>query len=210
MSQIALPLAYRSADGEADFYVSEANVEAVQWLDRWPDWPGRTLVIVGPRGAGKSHLSRIFARRFGDGVRIFDNADERRDETAIFHAWNTAQSGGAGLLLLARTPPTVWDIRLPDLRSRLLASGLVDIGPPDDALLAEVAAKRFRDRGVLVSPSVINYMVLRIERSFAAAEAAVAAVDAAAMAGQRPVTVPLVRQALRIGGTEGSDEGNEA
>lgn len=197
MSQFSLPLAYRSADGEADFYVSDANAAAVALLDRWPDWPGRTLLLIGPSGAGKSHLARIFGRRVGDAVRIFDDADrEPRDETLIFHAWNAAQSGDAGLLLIARRAPSLWGIRLADLRSRLMSAAVAEIHGPDDALLVEVVGKRFRDRGLLVSPLVIDYMVARIERSFAGAASAVDAVDAAAMAGKRPVTIPLVRDAL--------------
>lgn len=200
MSQLVLPLSYRSADGESDFYISAANAEAVGWLDRWPDWPGRTLMLVGPPGSGKSHLLRIFARRAGEDIAVFDDAERpSRDETAIFHAWNTAHSGGPGLLLAARAPPAAWQIGLPDLRSRLRSLSVAEIAPPDDALLAELLAKHFRDRGLLVSPDVIDYMVPRIERSFAGALAAVNAVDVAALAGRRPVTVPLTREALQTG-----------
>lgn len=210
MSQFALPLEYRSADGEADFYVSHANAEAMAMLDRGPDWPSRTLIVVGPEGAGKSHLLRLFAGRRPGAARIFDDADTpARDETAIFHAWNAAQAEGPALLIAARTPPGEWDIGLPDLRSRLAAAGIVRIDAPDDALLAEIVAKSFRERGLRVSPIVIEYMVQRIERSFAAAASAVAAIDAAALAGQRAVTVPLVREALRLGDTADGQERGE-
>ncbi len=208
MSQFALPLAYRSADGEADFYISQANAAAVAMLDRWPDWPARTLVVVGPEGAGKSHLLRLFTDRHPDAVHIFDDADTPgRDETMMFHAWNAAQAGERGLLLAARTPPADWNVLLPDLRSRLSAAGTVHIEAPDDVLLAEIIAKSFRERGLRVSPIVIEYMVQRIERSFAAAASAVAAIDAAALAGQRAVTVPLVRAALLLGDTADGESG---
>jgi chromosomal replication initiation ATPase DnaA len=209
MSQFALPLEYRSADGEADFYVSEANAAAVAMLDRWPDWPSHTLIVVGPEGSGKSHLLRLFAGRHPGAVRLFDDAEAPgRDETSMFHAWNAAQAGGPALLVAARTPPGDWGVRLPDLASRLGAAGIVRIDTPDDALLAEIVAKSFRERGLRVSPIVIEYMIQRIERSFAAAASAVAAIDAAALAGQRAVTVPLVRAALLLGDTaDGSESG---
>ncbi|MFD0847914.1 HdaA/DnaA family protein [Sphingosinicella xenopeptidilytica] len=209
MSQFALPLEYRSADGEADFYISEANAAAVAMLDRWPDWPSHTLIVVGPEGSGKSHLLRLFAGRHPGAVRIFDDTDvSGRDENAMFHAWNAAQAGGPALLVAARTSPGEWNVRLPDLASRLGAAGIIHIDAPDDALLAEIVAKSFRERGLRVSPIVIEYMVQRIERSFAAAASAVAAIDAAALAGQRAVTVPLVRVALLLGETaDGSESG---
>lgn len=208
MSQFALPLEYRSADGEADFYISEANAAAVAMLDRWPDWPSHTLIVVGPEGSGKSHLLRLFAGRHPGVVCLFDDADAPgRDETAMFHAWNAAQAGGPALLVAARTSPGEWNVRLPDLASRLGAAGIIHIDTPDDALLAEIVAKSFRERGLRVSPIVIEYMVQRIERSFAAAASAVAAIDAAALAGQRAVTVPLVRAALLLGDTADGESG---
>ncbi|WP_339708623.1 chromosomal replication initiator DnaA [uncultured Sphingosinicella sp.] len=210
MSQFALPLEYRSADGEADFYISEANAAAVAMLDRWPDWPSHTLIVVGPEGSGKSHLLRLFAGRYPGAVHIFDDADAAgRDEDAMFHAWNAAQANGPALLVAARTPPGEWRVRLPDLASRLGAAGIIHIDAPDDALLAEIVAKSFRERGLRVSPIVIEYMIQRIERSFAAAASAVAAIDAAALAGQRAVTVPLVREALRLGDTTDGQERGE-
>lgn len=210
MSQFALPLEYRSADGEADFYISEANAAAVAMLDRWPDWPSHTLIVVGPEGSGKSHLLRLFAGRHPGAVHIFDDADAAgRDENVMFHAWNAAQANGPALLVAARTPPGEWRVRLPDLASRLGAAGIIHIDAPDDALLAEIVAKSFRERGLRVSPIVIEYMIQRIERSFAAAASAVAAIDAAALAGQRAVTVPLVREALRLGDTTDGQERGE-
>lgn len=210
MSQFALPLEYRSADGEADFYISEANATAVAMLDRWPDWPSHTLIVVGPEGSGKSHLLRLFAGRHPGAVHIFDDADAAgRDENAMFHAWNAAQANGPALLVAARRPPGEWRVQLPDLASRLGAAGIIYIDAPDDALLAEIVAKSFRERGLRVSPIVIEYMIQRIERSFAAAASAVAAIDAAALAGQRAVTVPLVREALRLGDTTDGQERGE-
>lgn len=192
MSQIALPLAWPTADGEADFFVSDANEAAVAWLDRWPDWPRPATLLVGPAGAGKSHLARIFQRRH-DAVVVAD-ADRSRDEEALFHAWNAA--GARPLLITARTPPRDWGVRLPDLASRLAATPVVHIGLPDEPLLAAVMAKQFRDRGVAVAPELVAWVLARSERSFEAVARAVALLDAAALERGRAITVPLARQVL--------------
>lgn len=193
MSQIALPLAYRAADGERDFFVSDANAHAVAYLDRWPDWPRSVALLVGPQGAGKSHLARIFARQ-SDADVIDDLGCADGDDEALFHAWNRA--GERPLLLVARTPPAQWPITLPDLKSRLAATPQIAIAAPDDALLAAVLAKQFRDRGLKVGPDVVGYVMARMERSFAKATEVVDRLDAAALAQGRAVTVPLARAAL--------------
>lgn len=192
MSQIALPLAYKAADGERDFFVSDANAHAVAYLDRWPDWPRPVALLVGPQGSGKSHLARIFARQ--SGAEVIDDLGGAGDDEAIFHAWNRA--GERPLLLVSRTLPTAWAVQLPDLKSRLAATPQIAIEAPDDALLAAVMAKLFRDRGLKVGPDVVAYVLARMERSFATVTDVVDRLDAAALAAGRAVTVPLARAAL--------------
>jgi chromosomal replication initiation ATPase DnaA len=192
LSQLPLPLSYRIAMGESEFFVSEANADAVAWLDRWPDWPQPQALLIGPEASGKSHLSRLFAARTG--ALLVDAADHA-DPEALFHAWNAATTQ-APLLMIARHAPREWRHRLPDLASRLAATPLLAIADPDDALLGAVLAKQFADRGLRVPLEVAAYVLTRIERSFAAVALTVAALDAAALAEGRPVTVPLARDVL--------------
>lgn len=192
MAQLPLPLAYREGVGEADYFVSEANADAVAWLDRWPDWPQPQSLLIGPPESGKSHLARLFAGRTG--ATLADDA-EAADPEALFHAWNAA-TAERPLLIVARHRPSDWGHGLPDLASRLAATPLLVIRDPDDRLLAAVLAKRFTDRGLRVAPEVAAYILARIERSFASLAAAVEALDGAALEEGRGLTIPLVRAVL--------------
>ena len=189
MPQLPLPLAYAAAAGRADFVVAAANADAVAWLSQPP--AARSL-LVGPPQSGKTHLGQLFTARHG--ATLIDDADRLGDDIALFHAWNAA-SATAPVLFTARAVPRAW-VTLPDLGSRLAATPTLVIAAPDDALLAAVIAKQFADRGVRVAPEVIGYIVTRIERSFTAAAATVAALDSLALAMRREVTVPLARGVL--------------
>jgi chromosomal replication initiation ATPase DnaA len=222
--QLPLALPHRPALGGDDFLVAPCNAEAVAWLDRWPDWPAPALVLYGPAGCGKTHLASVFMEKSGarpiprqavggrpardliGGVSacVVEDVDRGVDETGLFHLYNAQAEAGGHLLLTARLPPTRWQVRLADLRSRLLAVPAVGIGPPDDGLLAAVLIKLFADRQIKVEAEVIAFVAARIERSFAAARAVVAALDAAALAEKRAVTVPLAREVLARWGKEPS------
>lgn len=192
MKQLALPLDYRSADGEADFLVSSANRAAVDWFDLWPEWPSPCALLIGPAASGKSHLARIFARR--SGAMVIDDADAA-DPESVFHAWNAA-TVAQPLLLTSALLPRSWPQPLADLQSRLTATPLFKIFAPDDALLAGLFAKLFRDRGLSVAGEVAEYVLARIDRSFASVAIMVDALDTAALAAGRPLTVPLARSVL--------------
>lgn len=194
MSQLALPLEYRAAQGVTDFFVSDANRDAVRYLDRWRQWTVPVALLLGPPASGKSHLARIFEKR--SGARVADDLDEDCDREAVFHAWNAAQPGRP-LLLVARTDPKGWRAGLSDLGSRLAATPRAVIAPPDDALLAAVMRKRFRDLGVEIGPDVVKFVLTRIERSLEAVAQVVAELDSVALAERRPVTVPLAREVLQ-------------
>ena len=74
---------------------------------------------------------------------------------------------------------------------------MVALEPPDDALLRAVLVKLFADRQLAVDERLISYVATRIERSFAAARAAVARLDAEALRQQRPLTRALAAEILR-------------
>ena len=58
--------------------------------------------------------------------------------------------------------------------------------------------KLFSDRQVAVDESLISYVAMRIERSFAAARAVAARLDDEAMRRQRPLTRALAAEILRV------------
>lgn len=220
-SQLPLDLGHRPALGREDFLVAACNAAAVGWIDRWPDWPGSGLAIFGPAGCGKSHLAEVWRAQsgairiapralaeaeppqlLGDAVEcvidgLYDNPAARPDERRLLHLYNLLRERGGHLLLLARTAPARWPVTLPDLKSRVGALPAVEIGPPDDALLAAVMVKLFADRQLAVGAEVVHYLAARMERSFEAARRVVAALDREALAAHRRIALPLARDVLR-------------
>lgn len=120
----------------------------------------------------------------------------RAHEEALFHLYNRCFSSGEKLLISARTFPSQWTFKIADLASRLKAAQVAEIAAPDDALLMAVLAKLFSDRQVRVAPGVIDYVMPRIERSFAAVQTFVSDIDDLALKNKRQITVPLARQVL--------------
>ncbi|MFL6862755.1 MAG: HdaA/DnaA family protein [Allosphingosinicella sp.] len=193
MAQIALPLDWPVADADEDFLISDANRAAFEHLKRWSTWPVMATLLTGPRKSGRSLLGRIFVRKTGG--RLFDRA-EGHDEEALFHAWNQAQQTRRPLLVVADAPAPLWNIALPDLRSRLAATPHVEIGEPDDALVAGLVMKLLGDRGVAVPPELPAFLVPRIERSYVAVQQVVDALDRAALSHHRRMTVAMAKRAL--------------
>jgi chromosomal replication initiation ATPase DnaA len=207
--QLRLKLSRPSSFARSDFVLSESNRQAIRALDDWPDWHGGCLALVGPEGAGKTHLAREWADRVGalrveptitdlTGLQahpvLMEDADKADPET-LFHLINMAGAGG-GLLLTARTHPRSWPAELPDLRSRLNALLVAEIGEPDDAVLEGVLRKFFRERNIRPTDDVYPYLMWRIERSVRVARDIVARLDEAADDEQREITRSLVRQIL--------------
>jgi chromosomal replication initiation ATPase DnaA len=129
---------------------------------------------------------------------VVEDADRLAyDEKTLFHLLNLAREKRLFVLLTARTVPSRWPFSLPDLLSRLNAVPAVEIGPPDEALIRTVMLKHFADRQLDIDPKVLTYLALHVDRSLAAAEAAVAAVDRAALATGRKISRQLVIETLQ-------------
>ena len=222
--QLALGFEHRPGLAMDDFLIASGNREAVAWLDRWPDWPAPALAIHGPAGSGKTHLAHLFRIQSGavllDGAAlgealppallgparalVVEHAERAAGiaERTLLHLYNLVAERRGHMLLTGRAPPARWPVRLADLASRLAAIPTARLAEPDDVLISAVLVKMFADRQLRVAPALVDYLVNHMERSFAAAGAVVAALDAAALAEHRNITLPLVRRVLAAEGLD--------
>lgn len=189
--QIPLPLSHGSAPRR--IVVGSANAAAMAALAQPSTWPFRTAVLLGPPRSGKSLLAQWFVA--GGGGEAIDDAD-RLDETALFHRWNRAQETGTPLLLVAGAASGGWTIRLPDLASRLGAAQHLEIGAPDDAMLADLIAVHAEQRGFALGADAAAYLVPRIERSHLGAEQLVETIDRLSLERKQAPTQALWREAV--------------
>lgn len=216
--QLPLPLPAVVTYGTGDFIVTESNCDAVGWLEQWPAKGAVGTILYGPRGSGRTHLMRVWAEQVGavvlqpealietsmqggggsrlaiDDVDMLLGAERPEEEEALFHLFNHVRWSGGRLLLTASAPASSWNIRLPDLASRLSACPSIEIQPPDDALLQAIMAKQFADRGVRVSSPLLAYLTTRIERSFVAVQQTVADLDRYALSKGRRLSRDLARE----------------
>lgn len=215
--QLVLALDHAVSFAREDFLAGPSNAAALTLIDFWPDWPARVMALVGPQGSGKSHLAAIWAEAtgarvlaakllsetdlpaaFATGALVVEDLESAGlDERALFHLLNLAREQDAYVLLTARAAPAGFAVSIRDLASRLRAVPTVALAPPDDVLLRLLIVKLAADRQLAVDEALVNYLVNRIERSFAAAHAAVVRLDEEAMRQHRPVTRALAAELFR-------------
>ena len=214
--QLALALDHAESYGRDDFLPGPGNADALGLIDSWPDWPANAIALVGPEGSGKTHLATIWATTSGarvisahalsetalrpalaTGALVIEDAAVTSDEHALFHLINMAREEGAYLLFTARLAPSAWPVTIPDVNSRLRAMPVATLQPPDDAMLRAVIVKLAADRQLGIDEGVVRYLSTRIERSFAAARAAVIALDNEALRQGRPLTRALAAEMFR-------------
>jgi len=206
MAQLVLPLGHQDAMTRADFIVAPGNARALSYLDAFPGWSAPAAALFGPPASGKTHLARIWAELSGAtliaardlktlvaGPLAVENVDDGIGDEGVLFA---LLERGAPLLLTARSPPASWEASLPDLASRFRALVAFGLGAPDEALLMALAVKLFADRQIIVPEAVVTHLARQLERSPAALRDFIARADAAALAGQRPINIQLIRELM--------------
>ncbi len=194
------------------FQPAPSNAEALAAIINSPNWPNRALTISGPQGTGKTHLGHIWMAEQGEqALSITTNLDitqlgalrgkfvwlddaDGADEGVLFALINMAILGDIqALLLCSRKLPALWDVEIPDLRSRLGAITVARIDPPGDALLRAIYVNLLAERGRRPDEAVIDYLVNYGQRSAEAAQNTAAALDTMAAAKKSKITKALAR-----------------
>ncbi len=218
--QLPFDLGHRQAYEREDFWVSSSNEEAVSLLDLWPQWSSHTLIILGEKASGKTHLLQVWKHE-ADALELsvddleeesitkvlaghkyvaIDNAhnaigDEAKEKT-LLHIYNALKDKGGNMVLCFEKPVKDYDFIVPDLKSRLMSLSVAAITPPDEELMAVMLTKMFSDRQIFVPQEVVQFILPRVNRSFAAIRDLVEAVDYKAMVNKKSVTIPLVKELL--------------
>ena len=215
--QLVLALNHAISFAREDFLEGPSNAKALALIERWPDWPDRLAVLVGPEGSGKSHLAAIWAQMtgarilsakllgetdlphaFATGALVVEDLEAAGlNERALFHLINMAREEHVDVLFTARVAPANFTVTIRDLGSRLRVLPVVTLEAPDDGLLRALIVKLAADRQLAVDEALVNYLANRIERSFASARAAIALLDEEALRQHRPVTRALAAELFR-------------
>ena len=214
--QLALALDHAESYAREDFLSGPCNGSALALIDSWPDWPARAIALIGPEGSGKTHLATIWAATAGarvtsarslieadlpgalaTGALVVEDAGGMGDDRTLFHLINLAREEGAFLLFTARSAPSTWPVTIADVVSRLRALPVVTLQAPDDAVLHGLIVKLASDRQLTLDDSVVRYLSSHIERSFAAARAAIIALDKEALRQGRPPSRALAAEMFR-------------
>ena len=178
MEQLILSLPFYTSYDPADFVVSECNFVAFEYI-RQKHRPASNLMgIIGSKTTGKTHLASVFhsfnptATQISNQnlkiddllslsahLFIIDDADKIKDEVTFFHLINMVRQRKGMIFFTAKTPPSEWKIRLPDLKSRLCSAELLYLKPIDTLLHHNVLEKLFSDRQIIISTDIINYIL---------------------------------------------------
>ena len=218
---------------EADnFLQADSNAEALAWVERMEEWPGRRLAVFGPPGSGKTHLLHRFAERRGAALLkgevigniiaeppaqplAIDDADAAPSEAALLHLLNAAADAGQPVLLAARAAPSRWSFSLPDLVSRLRAITAVSLHDPDDALLRALLARLLADRQLVVAEPVQDFLLTQLPRTGAMMREVSRRLDEASLAAGGKITRLVAMTVVRtlapnpeMGSGDGSPAGS--
>ncbi len=119
-------------------------------------------------------------------------------QVALFDLYNRVRAAGGSLVASGDATPAQLALR-EDLRSRLAWGLAYQLHPLSDAEKAAALAEHARARGLVLPQEVIAYLLAHAARDMKSLIAIVDALDRYSLERKRPITLPLVREALEAG-----------
>ena len=210
--QQSLPLTLLPSYGKHDFIVGESNIEAVNWINNFSQSKISGLVIIGPSASGKSHLISTLKNKYrileAEEVNeekpnilelkdlIIENIEQINNHYFFLHIINIVKEKNFKVLLTSRLSINELNIRLEDLKSRLLAYAHSKILLPTDDVLRGIIIKVSKDKGLLLSDNVINFILSHVERSYSVINSLINDLEQLSLIKKKKITVPLVKKLI--------------
>tara|TARA_B100001250_G_C19756554_1_gene770376 strand:+ start:826 stop:1485 length:660 start_codon:yes stop_codon:yes gene_type:complete len=200
-----------------DFYVSQSNQEAYDFIDSWPKWIKRIVNIFGPTGSGKTHIAsilknktsflevksdslsdEIFLKFKTKELLIIENLDKKISESLLFSLWNSALQDNKYILITSNESINTYKFKSPDLSSRVKSCVNIGIKLPTDDLISVVLAKNFSDRQIKVEKKHIDYIIKRIDRSYEKISQFISLLDKYSLKKGTPFSLKLIKDVLKM------------
>lgn len=206
-------------------YVLGANSALVERLIEWRDDP-TAFWLWGGAQVGKSHLAQAACHWHmdrGAKVAYVPLVEEPQDpeilhglahrhlvvlddiqrwlghfglECALMDLYEGLAADGHRLVVVADRPAAQCDFVLSDLASRLQAALPCEVLELDDQGKTLVVVGRAKQRGLEVTPEVMDFWLSRAERGLPNLLGDLERLDRAAWSEQRRLTIPLLKQVL--------------
>jgi len=197
MQQLVLDIR-PAAEPDFDNYIPGPNAEALARVRGLAAGALREAIVYlwGEPGSGRTHLLRA-AARVNPQLIIVDDVEalDPGAQQQLFAAINAARDGAAPVLAAGKVSPAGLALR-EDLRTRLAWGLVYQLRPLGDADKAEHLRAGAARRGLPLSDEVVGYLLTRLPRDLPSLNGVLDALDRYSLAAKRPVTVPLVREAL--------------
>ena len=198
MRQLPLEISPPAAPS-LDNFVAGANAEALAAVRALAAGSLREAIVYlwGERGSGRTHLLHA-ATRANPALIAADDVEtlDATAQQALFNAINAAREGQTPVLAAGGAPPAGLALR-EDLRSRLGWGLVYQLRAPSDADKAGHLRAEAARRGLRLPEEVLAYLLSHLPRDLASLNAVLDSLDRYSLASQRPLTLPLVREALQ-------------
>jgi DnaA family protein len=199
MQQLLLELA-PPPEPALDNYVPGRNAAALRAVRDIAAGAGseRFLYLWGEPGSGRTHLLCAARRTAGTRVIVADDVHElpADAQVALFDEYNRLRAGGTGALLASGNAAPAQLALREDLRSRLAWGLAFELHPLSDEEKAAALRARARARSLVLGEDIIAYLLRHARRDMASLIGILDALDRYSLEQKRPVTLPLVRDAL--------------
>ena len=162
----------------------------------------RFIYLWGEQGSGKSHLlsaSQAAARETGPELVCVDDVHTLLpgEQIRLFDTFNQLKETGGVLITAGAAAPSQMNLR-DDLATRLAWGLTYQLHPLSDAEKAQALKNHAQARSMKLPDEVLEYCLRYLRRDMPTLIATIDALDEWSLTAKRQVTLPLLKQLLKL------------